>query len=130
MAQVRITAGRLVSAFLGGTRVSVVKVIKLCTLVLDFDGTIALNDRLEPKVRKATAEARARGIVIIVVTDLILDDLRRVAGEIHFADAVVAERRDAPASGSTRVLAPPPPGILLEELRHDGIPFNSGQSHR
>jgi hydroxymethylpyrimidine pyrophosphatase-like HAD family hydrolase len=131
MAQVRFTAWCLASALFGGSRVSVVKVIKLCTIALDFDGTIALNDRLEPKVREAIADARARGIVVIVVTGRILDDLRRVAGELHFADAVVAENGATilfPASGCSRVLAPPVPDIFLEELRREGIPFNAGKA--
>lgn len=65
--------------------------MKFSVLALDYDGTIARNDVLDPGVRKAIAELRARGIVVILVTGRVLDDLRRVAGELHFVDAVVAE---------------------------------------
>ena len=105
--------------------------MKLSTLALDFDGTIARNDTLDPEVRKAIAEARARGIVVLLVTGRILEDLRRVAGDLHFVDAVVAENGaviEFPDSGYSRVLAPPPPEVLLNELRREGIVFAAGQS--
>jgi len=105
--------------------------VKLSTLALDFDGTIARNDTLDPEVRKAIAEARARGIVVLLVTGRILEDLRRVAGDLHFVDAVVAENGaviEFPDSGYSRVLAPPPPEVLLNELRREGIVFAAGQS--
>jgi haloacid dehalogenase-like hydrolase len=54
-------------------------VMKLSTIALDFDGTIARNDVLDPDVRQAIAEARAQRIVVVLVTGRILEDLRRVA---------------------------------------------------
>jgi len=65
--------------------------MKLSTIALDFDGTIARSDVLDPDVREAIAEVRAQGIVAILVTGRILDDLRRVARDLHFVDAVVGE---------------------------------------
>ncbi len=105
--------------------------MKLSTLALDFDGTIARNDVLDPDVRKAIAEARARGVVVLIVTGRILEDLRRVAGDLHFVDAVVAENGavvEFPDSGYSRVLAQSPPAGLLNELRREGILFSVGQS--
>ena len=105
--------------------------MKLCTIAVDFDGTIAWNDQLEPSVRDAIADARSRGIVVILVTGRILEDLRRVAGELHFADAVVAENGAAilfPASGASRTIAPPVSTALVEELRREGIPFVAGRA--
>jgi hydroxymethylpyrimidine pyrophosphatase-like HAD family hydrolase len=93
--------------------------VKLLTIALDFDGTIARNDVLDPDVRKAIADVRARGIVVILVTGRILDDLRRVAGDLYFIDAVVAENGaviEFPESGYSRVLGQPPPEVLLNEL--------------
>ncbi|MGP0073195.1 MAG: HAD hydrolase family protein [Bryobacteraceae bacterium] len=105
--------------------------MKLSTLALDFDGTIAQNDVLDPDVRKAIAEARAMGVIVLLVTGRILEDLRRVAGDLHFVDAVVAENGaviEFPDSGYSRVLAEPPPAVLLNELRREGILFAVGQS--
>ena len=105
--------------------------MKFSTLALDFDGTIARNDVLDPDVRKAISEARAEGIVVLLVTGRILDDLRRVAGDLYFVDAVVAENGaviEFPDTGYSRVLAEPPPNVLLNELRREGITFAVGQS--
>jgi hydroxymethylpyrimidine pyrophosphatase-like HAD family hydrolase len=105
--------------------------VKLLTIALDFDGTIARNDVLDPDVRKAIADVRARGIVVILVTGRILDDLRRVASDLYFIDAVVAGNGaviEFPESGYSRVLGQPPPEVLLNELRREGISFAGGQS--
>lgn len=105
--------------------------MKFLVLALDFDGTIAQNDVLDPGVRKAIAELRGQGIVVILVTGRILSDLRRVTGDLHFADAVVAENGaviEFPDSGYSTVLAQPPPPSLLAELHEQNIPCAIGQS--
>ncbi len=65
--------------------------MKFLVIALDFDRMIAQQDVLDPKVREAIAELRGKGIVVILVTGRILADLRRVCGDLHFVDAVVAE---------------------------------------
>ena len=65
--------------------------MKFSVLALDYDGTIARDDRVDPSVLDGIAEARRRGIAVMLVTGRRLDDLRRVAGELHFVDGVVAE---------------------------------------
>jgi hydroxymethylpyrimidine pyrophosphatase-like HAD family hydrolase len=65
--------------------------VKLTVLALDYDGTIALNDRFDRSVLDAIATARRQGIAVMLVTGRGLDDLRRVAGDLHFVDRVVAE---------------------------------------
>jgi hydroxymethylpyrimidine pyrophosphatase-like HAD family hydrolase len=105
--------------------------MKLLTLALDFDGTIARNDVLDPGVREAIAEIRRRGIVVILATGRILADLRRVAGDLHFADAIVAENGaviEFPDSGYSRIVGPALPASLLTELGRAGVPFAAGQS--
>lgn len=104
--------------------------MKLTVLALDYDGTIARDDRLEPSVLDAIAEARRRGIAVMLVTGRRLDDLRRVAGDLHFADGVVAENGALlhfPESGVTTTLAPPTPPEFADRLRQRGIPFQAGQ---
>jgi hypothetical protein len=105
--------------------------MKLSVLALDYDGTIAQEGALDPDVRQAVAELRSRDVTVVLVTGRILDDLRRVAGDLHFVDAVVAENGavlEFPASGYSAVLGQTPPPRLLDELRREGVPFEAGRS--
>jgi len=104
--------------------------VKLSAIALDFDGTIARNDVLDPSVRDAIGAARARGIVVLLITGRILDELRRVAGDLHFVDGVIAENGAIvhfPGSGHTSTLAPSVPSGFVAELTRRGIPFRVGQ---
>ena len=88
--------------------------MKFCVLALDYDGTIARDVVLVPDVKRAIAEARAHGIVVLIVTGRVLSDLRSVAGDLGFVDGVVAENGAVVAfpSGPTRVVGRPPPRIF------------------
>src|SRR5438128_468632 len=104
--------------------------MKLSVLALDYDGTIARNDRLYPGVLDAIGIARRRGVTVLLVTGRVLGDLRRVAGELRFVDGVVAENGAVvhfPDSGHTTVLAPLVSRAFASRLEEDGIPFQSGQ---
>ena len=104
--------------------------MKLSVLALDYDGTIARDDRLDPSVLDAITAARGRGIAVMLVTGRRLNDLRRVAGELHFADCVVAENGALvhfPDGGLTTTLAPPIPETFAALLRRQGIEFQEGQ---
>ena len=46
---------------------------------------------LDPGVRQAISELRSQGIVVVIVTGRILEDLRRAVSDLHFVDAIVAE---------------------------------------
>jgi hydroxymethylpyrimidine pyrophosphatase-like HAD family hydrolase len=103
--------------------------MRLTVLALDYDGTIARNDVLEPEVRTAIADARERGITVLIVTGRILDDLRRVAGDLGFVDAVVAENGAVvafPEAGRSVTLAPPAPQQLVDDLRQRGVSIEVG----
>ncbi|NOT25950.1 MAG: HAD family hydrolase [Acidobacteria bacterium] len=98
--------------------------MKLSVIALDYDGTIARGDELDPSVREAIAEARTCGITVLLVTGRILSELRRVAGDLHFVDGVVAENGAVlhfPHSGHTSLLAPPVSKAFLSEMRARGI---------
>ena len=103
--------------------------MKFGVLALDYDGTIARDGIIDPDVRTAIAEARARGIAVILVTGRILADLKRVAGDLRFVDAVVAENGAVLAfpNGHSWLIGHPPPPVFLDELRRRGIDFASGQ---
>jgi hydroxymethylpyrimidine pyrophosphatase-like HAD family hydrolase len=105
--------------------------MKLFALALDYDGTIASNDTLDPLVRDAIAAARSSGIAVLLATGRILDELRRVAGDLQFVDAVIAENGAAlyfPGTDHTTWLAPEVPTAFREALRERGIKFRDGHS--
>ena len=99
--------------------------MKLSVLALDYDGTITRDDRPDAAVLGAIADARRRNVIVMLVTGRIFDDLRRVAGDLHFVDGVVAENGASvhfPSTGHTTVLAPPIPSTLVMRLKELGIP--------
>jgi hydroxymethylpyrimidine pyrophosphatase-like HAD family hydrolase len=104
--------------------------MKLSTLALDYDGTSATDDVMDSGVRAAIADARSRHIFVILVTGRRIVDLRRVAGDLHFLDAVVAENGAVlylPLSGYSTTLAPPPVPALVQELTRRGINHAVGE---
>jgi hydroxymethylpyrimidine pyrophosphatase-like HAD family hydrolase len=104
--------------------------MKFSVLALDYDGTIARDNAIDPSVREAIGAARTSGVIVILVTGRILDELRRVVGDLHFVDGVVAENGAVvhfPDSGHTSVLAPPVSQRYLAELRKRRVAFQAGQ---
>jgi hydroxymethylpyrimidine pyrophosphatase-like HAD family hydrolase len=104
--------------------------MRLKALALDYDGTIADDRGLDPEVRQAIATARKRGVRVLIVTGRILGDLRRVAGDLTFVDAVVAENGAViafPASGRSTVLHSAPRREFVAELRRRGLQIDVGE---
>jgi hydroxymethylpyrimidine pyrophosphatase-like HAD family hydrolase len=103
--------------------------MKLRAFALDYDGTIAQDGVLNSQVRAAIGEARARGLVVALVTGRTLSDLKRVAGDLGFVDAVIAENGAVLSfpNGYSRLIGQPPPSSLLEELRRRGVDFTMGE---
>lgn len=104
--------------------------MKFSVLAVDYDGTIAESDTLDRDVRAAIGELREQGIVVMLATGRILEDLQRVAGDLHFVDAVVAENGAVvmfPDTGYSTVNGDPPRAALIEALRQESIPFDAGR---
>lgn len=102
----------------------------LKALALDYDGTIADDRGLNQDVREAIARARQSGVLVLLVTGRILGDLRRVAGDLTFVDAVVAENGAViafPASGRSSVLHGPPKQKFLDDLKRRGVEIGVGE---
>jgi hypothetical protein len=60
-------------------------------LALDFDGTITVNDTIHADVAAAVQEARAAGLLVVLVTGRILSEVEaRFRGPLPF-DVIVAE---------------------------------------
>jgi hydroxymethylpyrimidine pyrophosphatase-like HAD family hydrolase len=104
--------------------------MKFGVLALDYDGTIARDGVLDPEVRAAIAEVRARGIAVVIVTGRILSELEQVAGDLHFVDAVVAENGAVLwfPNGHSRLVGSSYSLRFLQELRRLGLEFKAGQS--
>jgi hypothetical protein len=104
--------------------------MKFGVLALDYDGTIARDGVLDPEVRTAIAEVRARGIAVVIVTGRILSELEHFAGDLHFVDAVVAENGAVLwfPNGHSRLLGSVSSLAFVQELRRRGLDFKAGQS--
>jgi len=105
--------------------------VRFKVLALDYDGTVAQADTLDPQVREALDDLRRQDIVVVLVTGRILEDLRRVAGDLRFVDAVVAENGaviEFPDTGYMPASSPPPPEAFVQALRHKGIVHHAGRS--
>ena len=98
-------------------------------LACDFDGTGASDGHLAPEVAAALADARARGIVTLLVTGRVLEDLRAAGVDVACFDAIVAENGAVvflPHLGRTIQIGAPPPERFFGELRARGVPFSVG----
>ena len=105
--------------------------MKLFAVAVDFDGTIAFGDAVDPAIRDAIAELRTRGVTVLLATGRILGELKRVAGDLHFVDAVIAENGAVlhfPESDHTTTLAPPVPAGFVDELTKRGVRCTAGQA--
>ncbi len=103
--------------------------MKFSVLALDYDGTLAEHGRLDPDVRSAIGEARARGIAVIVVTGRILEDLREVSGDLSWADAYVCENGAVIAlpGGDPRMLCPAVSPQLQRAIESAGVTCTAGR---
>lgn len=99
-------------------------------LALDFDGTIAVNDTMDVDVAAAIQEARAAGLLVVLVTGRSLSDLDALFSSPPHFDAIVAENGAVlrlPKLPSPITLSQAPDLRFLAELRRRGIPHQRGQ---
>jgi hypothetical protein len=98
-------------------------------IACDYDGTGASDGHLAPEVAEALHAARDAGIVTLLVTGRVLDDLRVALVDFSAFDAVVAENGAVVwlrESGRTIVLGAPPSDQFLGRLRAATVPFHAG----
>jgi len=104
--------------------------MKLRVLALDYDGTIAVHGELDRDVRAAIQEARAGGLVVVLVTGRILSELRVKLGDLRLFDAVVGENGAVaafPQAGRSACFAPRCAGAVVEALRRSGVETLAGE---
>lgn len=105
--------------------------MKLSAIALDYDGTIALDGRMDRSVRTAIGEVREAGIAVILVTGRRFDDLRRMGTDLTCFDVVVAENGavvDFPLRRRHVVLGHPPPVAFVDELKRRGVACEPGEA--
>ena len=105
--------------------------MKLAAVALDYDGTIAVDGRMEAGVRSAIAQLRDKGIAVILVTGRRLAELKAVAGDLSCFDVVVGENGaviEFPASGRHMVIGHAPDAAFVAELERRGISPVAGES--
>ena len=98
-------------------------------LACDFDGTCASDGHLAPETADVLRTARAAGIMTLLVTGRVLEDLRRGSVDFSAFDAVVAENGAIvwlPNVDRTIQLGEAPPEWFLGRLRDAGIAFQAG----
>ena len=98
-------------------------------IACDFDGTGATDGHPAPELYAALAAARAQGVVTLLATGRVLEDVQRACDELSPFDAVVAENGAVIylcALGRTIQIGEPPADRFLGELRAQGIPFHIG----
>src|SRR3990172_10524554 len=99
-------------------------------IACDYDGTLALENRIAPEALAALEQVRQAGVRLILVTGRSLFGLTRACECLDFFDAVVAENGGVlyfPGLGMIRDLGPPPAGRLLVELDRRGVSFGAGR---
>jgi HAD superfamily hydrolase (TIGR01484 family) len=97
-------------------------------IACDFDGTGAVNGQPAPELYAVLAEARARGILTLLATGRVLEEVQRLCENAPF-DVIVAENGAIVCfSGVGHIiqLGSLPPERFLDELRATGIPFHTG----
>jgi hydroxymethylpyrimidine pyrophosphatase-like HAD family hydrolase len=99
-------------------------------LACDFDGTLAVEDRIGPSVREALERARMAGFRLLLVTGRTFFELTRVCDCLELFDAVVAENGAVlyyPGSAMIRDQGPPVAARFLADLDRRGVYFQVGR---
>src|SRR3954463_3377423 len=93
-------------------------------LAADYDGTLAHHGRIEDATWEALGRLRDSGRKVIMVTGRQLEDVLALLPDPAQFARIVAENGAVlyePATKDIRLLAEPPPGRFVEELRARGI---------
>jgi HAD superfamily hydrolase (TIGR01484 family) len=100
-------------------------------LACDYDGTLALDGRVDEATVQALRNVRESGRRLLLVTGRLLDDLKSVFPEIELFDWVIAENGALllrPETGEEVVVADPPPPELVATLRRRKVkPISTGR---
>ncbi|MBW3547703.1 MAG: Cof-type HAD-IIB family hydrolase [Actinobacteria bacterium] len=105
--------------------------MRLPALAADYDGTLAVDGRVDDRTLRSLVRLRAAGRRLVLVTGRRLPHVLSAFPAVEVCDRVVAENGALlyrPDSGEERWLAPAPPAALVEELERRGVePLGRGR---
>lgn len=105
--------------------------MRYMVLATDYDGTLALDERLDKPTIAALLRLRASGRRLVMVTGRELDDLKRVCHRLDLFDLVVAENGAliyTPADDGERPLGEAPAAALVSAMAARGVaPISVGR---
>lgn len=93
--------------------------MQIAALASDYDGTLASDGKVAPKVIKAIKKLKAKKRKFLLVTGRRVEDLLEVFPEITLCDGVVAENGAVlywPATKRTELLCSAPPQNFVQSL--------------
>ena len=105
--------------------------MRYTAVALDFDGTIAHDSEVPPRVIEGLRRLKDTGRKLLLVTGRELPELLAIFKPIDIFDRVVAENGALlyrPATGESVELGEAPPRKLVDLLRSRGVPISVGQS--
>jgi HAD superfamily hydrolase (TIGR01484 family) len=105
--------------------------MRFTVLACDYDGTIAREGRVDDATAWDLGRVRTSGRRLVLVTGRDLPTLRSVCPHLDLFDRVVAENGALlfrPEDGSEQALADAPPEALVERLRGNGVPVDTGRA--
>jgi HAD superfamily hydrolase (TIGR01484 family) len=105
--------------------------MRFTVLACDYDGTIAREGTVSDEMAWDLGRVRTSGRRLVLVTGRDLPTLRSVCPHLDLFDRVVAENGALlyrPEDGSEEALADPPPTALVERLRGNDVPVDTGRA--
>jgi HAD superfamily hydrolase (TIGR01484 family) len=103
--------------------------MRYLTLATDYDGTLATHGAVDDDVLAALTRLRKSGRKLLLVTGRELPELKTVFPAYEVFDFVVAENGALlyrPSDHWQKLLAPPPPQALIDEIRRKGVGLSVG----
>src|SRR5215468_9613430 len=104
--------------------------MRLRVLALDFDGTSAVDGRLDSRIADALREARAAGVMTVLVCGRLLTEVQSLLPAPDLFDAIVAEGGavvQMSDGASVAVLARGPDAALIAELDRRNVAHRRGR---
>src|SRR2546422_584451 len=93
-------------------------------LVADYDGTLAFEGKVAPKVLQSLIDLKSSGRKLILATGRQLDDFLSVFDHPELFDRIVFKSGGFfydPAARKEKLLAEPPPSAFIDELQRRGV---------